>query len=105
MNVIYQVRRTGKITHIIITSSKRQIPILCHSKMKQKHIVERARELNLNIPDPILFSFEAYDAIKDKQDVLIDDIDLFLNSVLPKYSIKSSTVSAHSIYLKMESNG
>lgn len=101
MNVIYN----GKTTQIIYASAKRQIPILCHNKMKQKYIVEKAKELNLDIPEPILFSFESYEAIKDKQDVLIDDIDLFLNTVLPKYRIKSSTVSAHSIYLKMESNG
>lgn len=101
MNVIYQ----GKTTQTIYTSSKGQIPILCHNKMKQKYIVKKAKELNLDIPEPILFSFESYEAIKDKQDVLIYDIDLFLNTVSPKYRIKSSTASAHSIYLKMEPNG
>lgn len=100
MNVIYQGRGTGKTTQIIKTSAKGQIPILCHSKMKQKYIIERANELNLNIPEPIIFSFESYEAIKDKQHVLIDDIDLFLNNIFPKYSIKSVSVTANNIYLK-----
>lgn len=105
MNIIYQGRGTGKTTQIIKMSAKRQIPILCHNKMKQKYIVEKASELNLNIPEPIVFSFESYEAIKDKQHVLIDDIDLFLNNIFPKYIVKSASATANNIYLKMGLNG
>lgn len=100
MNIIYQ----GRITRAIKTSAKRQIPILCSDNSNYINIIKKVKESNLNIPEPILFSFESYESIKNKQDVLIDDINMFIHKMSSKYNLISMTGTANNIYLKIGLN-
>ena len=78
-------RGWGRTTALIIRSSVTQYPILCYSHATKQAILDRAFELGVSIPDPIVF----VDVIKTKDNyrglkvekILIDDADMLLKRI------------------------
>ena len=52
MNVLIADRGMGKTTYLIELSSRTKIPIVC---VKPSVVMERAKEMGLDIPRPISF--------------------------------------------------
>lgn len=69
-------RGTGKTTRLVQESAKRQIPIVCPTNANAKIIFQRAKELNLQIPNPISvldLNIEKHIGVGN---ILIDDADM-----------------------------
>lgn len=78
-------RGWGKTTALVMRSSVTQYPILCYSHATKQAILDRAFELGISIPEPIVF----VDVIKTQDNlrgfkiekILVDDADILLNRI------------------------
>lgn len=85
MRIIYDFRQNGKTTNLIIRSSGTGYPIIVTRVDHKRRLEQRAREMNLTIPEPIVIN--RADMIRDALDgvhkkVLIDDAEYFLGTIL-----------------------
>lgn len=81
--VIIGDRQIGKTTEIIKDSARLKAPILCARKGDIDAIVDRAHQLSVDIPDPILFvSKNSLRGHEFPNGVIIDDVDLFLQRII-----------------------
>lgn len=76
MNKLIMSRGTGKTTRLVQESAKRQIPIVCPTDINAKIILQRAKELNLQIPNPIPVLDLKIERHIGVGDILVDDADL-----------------------------
>lgn len=80
-------RQVGKTTRLIKESYEKGIPIVVWCNEYAKNILNKAREMNINIPDPVVVT-SGIDLIglasrSDMQNgCLIDDVDFFLPRLL-----------------------
>lgn len=80
-------RAVGKTTKLIKESYEKGIPIVVWCNAYAKNILNRAKEMNINIPDPVVIS-SAIDlrGLRSRPDMqngcLIDDVDFFLPRLL-----------------------
>lgn len=89
---VYDMKRgTGKTTYLIYLSNLLNIPILCHGAAHSEAIRERAQAMRLEIPNPIYVGkSRGY-----KPDaVLIDELELVLQSLLNKDGLNTKVVAA-----------
>lgn len=77
MNIISLPRGQGKTTLLIKMSAETGIPIVTIGN--KKYILDKAKEMNLKIPEPIIYN---KDNIKDYKEIYVDEIDSFLYSIL-----------------------
>lgn len=86
MEIVNLDRGRGKTYFLVKRSARTGYPILCHTEYQAKHIKDIARDLKLKIPEPIVVRKSNLDNVfrgrKFKQKYLIDDVDLFLSSLL-----------------------
>lgn len=86
MKIINLPRGYGKTTRLLYASEFNNIPILCANDMQKKNLINMAKELLLQIPEPITVSeialnrFEGNGA-RDK-DILVDEATMVLQSLL-----------------------
>lgn len=78
-------RGWGRTTALVIRSSVTQYPILCYSHATKQAILDRAFELGVSIPDPIVFvdvikTQDNYRGLKVEK-ILIDDADMLLKRI------------------------
>ena len=96
MAIVNLDRGRGKTYFLVKRSARMGDPILCYSEFQAKHIKDVAIELKLKIPEPIVVRKSNLDNVfrgrKFKQKYLIDDIDVFLSSLLGE-SIECVTTS------------
>lgn len=96
MEIVNLDRGRGKTYFLVKRSARMGYQILCHSEFQAKHIKDIARDLKLKIPEPIVVRKSNLDNVfrgrKFKQKYLIDDIDVFLSSLLGE-SIECVTTS------------
>ncbi len=96
MEIVNLDRGRGKTYFLVKRSAKMEYPILCHTEYQAKHIKDVARELKLKIPEPIVVRksnlANVFRGRKFKQKYLIDDVDVFLSSLLGE-SIECVTTS------------
>jgi hypothetical protein len=71
-------RGSGKSWELVRDSAKMQIPILVSHERNVEYVKERAKEQNLNIPDPIVYQ----KGMHLGKSVLVDDLESFISSVL-----------------------
>ena len=80
-------RQVGKTTRLIKESHEKGIPIVVWCNEYAKNILNKAREMNINIPDPVVVT-SAIDlrGLASRSDMqngcLIDDVDFFLPRLL-----------------------
>jgi hypothetical protein len=87
MKIINLSRGNGKTTRLLYASEFNNAPILCANEIDKQHLLDRANQLNLKIPEPITPS-EVIDGIfkttiRDR-DILIDEAPIVLLSLLSR---------------------
>ena len=80
-------RQVGKTTKLIKESYDKEIPIVVWCRDYAKNILNKAKEMNINIPDPVVVSsaidLRGLGSRPDMQNgCLIDDVDFFLPRLL-----------------------
>lgn len=83
MERIIKERTQGKTTELIKLSSEKQIPILVTTNWASSFLQERAQELNLKIPSPLVMNPKFQKL--NNQDVLIDELDYIAESILKEH--------------------
>lgn len=81
IHLIIGDRQVGKTTKLIKESAEKQAPIIVRDKNIAKNIADRAKAMNLDIPEPIAFS--SFNDVRNKRDAwkngcLVDDIDFLI---------------------------
>ena len=109
MNIIYGDRCSGKTTKLIMTSAVMNMPIICNEQYRAHYIKEKANQLRVDIPEPIVieqgYSCKGYSY---NGSVLLDDANLYIKDALEQYfgvSIGACTffVDKNSVYEKIDS--
>lgn len=104
MNIIYGDRCSGKTTKLIMTSAVMNMPIICNEQYRAHYIKEKANQLRVDIPEPIVIE-QGYSY---NGSVLLDDANLYIKDALEQYfgvSIGACTffVDKNSVYEKIDS--
>jgi hypothetical protein len=87
MKIINLPRGHGKTTRLLYASEFTNTPILCANQASKQHLLDRAKELNLNIPEPItpadvtMWGMFATNTMRDR-DILVDEAPMVLQSLL-----------------------
>ena len=96
MEIVNLDRGRGKTYFLVKRSARTGYPILCHTSFQAKHIKDVAINLRITIPEPIVVRKSNLDNVfrgrHHKQNYLIDDVDVFLSSLLGE-SIECVTTS------------
>ena len=84
MIVLYGEPATGKTTTLLNMSANKQIPIVVVDSHYREHLKRRAKELGLEIPEPITWNDIKVGRAKLRQisHYLIDETEYFLSTVL-----------------------
>ena len=86
MKIINLPRGGGKTVRLLYASEFNNAPILCRDYNSKWELVDQARKLGLNIPDPIVVSEVASGKLKGAnvsgQDILVDEAHWVLQSLL-----------------------
>lgn len=81
MQILNMNRGSGKTTELIKVSSITNAPIICRTRKTAKFIKEKAKEMDLEIPNPMTIDMYKNEKCRYEK-VLIDDIDLVLRMYL-----------------------
>ncbi len=86
MRIFNKERGSGKSTRMLYASEYMKAPIICVTSVQKDSIKSRAKELGLDIPEPICIG-DVGDARTslNTTDVLIDEIPLVLQRLLSRY--------------------
>lgn len=82
MLFIHGGRASGKTTFLITKSAHTGIPILVTSYVKKRLLIDNAKRLGLEIPEPIIWENRHIFKIDLSQPILIDDGEYFLRHIL-----------------------
>lgn len=86
MKTIIKPRQAGKTHDLILISAETGYPIITKSVDSSREIINRAKKMNLNIPDPLTI----YDIMNTKRCnssmVLVDDAEFILNIMIREMS-------------------
>ena len=84
--IIIGKRQTGKTERLIKMSAEKQIPIICASSNMATYAKDRAAQLGLDMPKPIVAKTAAINGELRKYDsVIVDDAAIVLNQLLGKH--------------------
>lgn len=81
MEIYTSGRGQGKTLKAIQLSAEKQMPIVCSSYHQMEYIKYRAKEMNLKIPEPIIFEDVRRKVIGNRRGLIVDDLDLLLRRV------------------------
>ena len=96
-------RQTGKTERLIKMSAEKQIPIICASHNMATYARDRAKQLGLDIPKPIVAKTAAIDTELRKYDsVLVDDAAIVLNQLLGKHIDTMAVNTGHKEFEPIE---
>lgn len=90
MEILSMERGSGKTTKLIKISNKTKAPIICRTRKMAKLIKERAKEMGLEIPNPMTIDMYKNEKYRYEK-VLIDDIDLVLKMYLNSEIVCATT--------------
>lgn len=79
MVILYQERGTGKTCTLIELSARNNVPIA--TPYDAEYIKRKAKELNLQIPSPVIV--RSLEDLKDVDKVYIDDMDGLIKKLFP----------------------
>ena len=89
MKIFNLARGKGETMRMLYASEFNNASILCCNGQNKKHIIDMAKQYDINIPEPITI----YDLIENKTRgkhcnyIVVDDIDCVLNVLLAKYGL------------------
>lgn len=84
---IYNLKRGGgKSVRMLYASEYQNVPIVCMNSSHKEYLKRKAKELGLNIPEPITVEDigDARTAL-NTTDVLVDEIPFVLQTLLNRY--------------------
>ena len=88
MKIINLGRQQGKTTRLLYASEWQGIPILCATYQQKHYLMDMAKELRLNIPEPIYVAeILKENSAKDK-DILIDEAPWVLQMLLKNMGMR-----------------
>lgn len=92
MKIINLPRGYGKTTRLLYASEFNNTPILCATHTSKQNLVDKAKQLNLNIPEPIVPSeltccSSCKTSLRDK-DILVDEAPMVLQSLLSSLGVR-----------------
>lgn len=96
MRILNQDRGTGKTTMLIHTSYTTGYPIIVPTRVMGDYIKSKAKQMGLNIPEPILFSDKTSLDKVTADKILIDELGIMLDEVLAEYfnkPVKAATMT------------
>lgn len=102
MNIIAKGRGQGKTTELIKISAEKQIPIVCGAGSKE-YIRNMANDMDLKIPEPLTYKELNLKQYESKE-ILIDNAEYILSSMLSKHKIDTITVSTNDKQGNTQSN-
>lgn len=89
MKIYTMPRGTGKTTKLVRMSAENNYPIIVRNRLSKEYILDKAKRMNLIIPDPImLYEFENGSMRGKRQDYdayLIDNLELIVGDVFRDY--------------------
>ena len=85
-------RGQGKTTRLLYASEFNDAPIVCQTYQSKNYLMEMAKILKLNIPEPIVVGEIASGRVKGTEniykDLLIDDAEWVLDYLLREFGMK-----------------
>ena len=86
MKIINLSRGQGKTTRLLYASEWNDVPILCATESNKKHLIDTAKRLGLNFPEPIAVTDLTHNTIRGsdlaKKDLFVDEAPWVLQSLL-----------------------
>lgn len=106
MKIINLPRGQGKTIRLLYASEFNDVPILCATHISKQYLLEMARKLRLNIPEPIVVSDFFANKIRGKRidEILVDDAEIVLQQILYSMGLNSE-IKAMTITKEGEANG
>lgn len=98
MKIINLGRQQGKTTRLLYASEFNDIPILCATYQQKHYLMDMAKELRLNIPEPIYVAeISNRSSVMDK-DILVDEapwvLQMFLKNMGMRGEVKAITLTS-----------
>lgn len=93
MNIINLGRGQGKTIRLLYASEWNDIPILCASSSQKEYLIDMAKSLGLNIPEPISVwdltstTIKTKDILKEK-DMYVDEAPWVLQNLLKSIGMR-----------------
>ena len=93
MKILKMDRGAGKTFHLIRLSAILDSPIICATEQSKKYILDKAREMWLEIPEPIVVNRNNFEIVMRRRntDLLIDDLELVLKGLFGNDVIVATT--------------
>lgn len=93
MKILKMDRGAGKTFHLIRLSAILDSPILCATEQSKKYILFQAREMKLEIPEPIIVNRWNFEIVMKGRntDLLIDDLELVLKGLFGSDVVVATT--------------
>lgn len=100
MRIINKGRAIGKSTQLLYVSELTGYRIICPTFEQAKYLQRKAKELKLDIPEPM--SYISYAAVRGMWDekILIDNVDQILEELLTAYFKRDICAVTMSIPMK-----
>lgn len=89
MKILRMDRGNGKTFHLIKLSAILDSPIICATEQSKKYILDKAKEMALEIPEPIVVNRNSYG--RRNTDLLIDDLELVLKGLFGSDVVVATT--------------
>nr|DAI89342.1 MAG TPA: AAA domain protein [Caudoviricetes sp.] len=93
MKILKMDRGAGKTFYLIRLSAVLDSPILCATEQSKKYILDKAKEMWLEIPEPIVVNKGNFEIVMRERnaDLLIDDLELVLKGLFGNNVIVATT--------------
>ena len=88
MKIINLPRGQGKTTRLLYASEWQGIPILCGTYQQKRYLMDMAKELRLNIPEPIYVAEILKGSSTMDEDILIDEAHWVLQMLLKNMGMR-----------------
>lgn len=84
MKVFNLPRGSGKSTRLLYASEFTGAPILCKDRESKEMLIDKAKQLGINIPEPICVHelMHETDKILNVKDLLVDEVIIVLQEIL-----------------------
>lgn len=93
MKIINIPRGQGKTTRLLYASEFQNIPILCATYTQKGHLKDRAKELGLEIPEPVVVDEITSGKIKGKEEkyekIFVDDLHWIFCRLLSYFGMQT----------------
>lgn len=93
MKILKMDRGAGKTFYLIRLSAVLDSPILCATEQSKKYILDKAKEMWLEIPEPIVVNKGNFEIVMRGRntDLLIDDLELVLKGLFGSDVVVATT--------------